>query len=106
MKGDFVLGESVEVIGSSKFVPIIHGKFGVARKGLFVHITADLFDLGYIGKATFQLYATQRIRLYCNSKISQVSFWNTTGKITLYSGKYQNGSGPQVSQIHKSLKNL
>lgn len=99
-RGDFVLAESYETIGSHKYVPLIHGKSGIARKGLFVHITSDLVDLGYLGKITLQLYATQKIVIYRKMKIAQVSFWLAHGEITLYNGKYQHGSGPQASKIH------
>ncbi len=103
-KGDFVLGHSKEIIGSKKFVPLIHAKSGIARLGLFVHITADLIDIGSIGNTTFQFYATRDIRLYSNMLIGQVSFWVPKGKIILYNGKYQNSIGPRASQIHKNFK--
>lgn len=99
-KGTFHLGSSVETIGSTKYVPIIHGKSGTARLGLFVHITADLIDIGYVGKTTFQLFATMPIMIYPNMKIAQVTFWNVDGDITLYEGKYQGGQGPQVSKTY------
>jgi dCTP deaminase len=98
-KGDFILAESLETIGSDKFVPIIHGKSGVARKGLFAHITANLVDIGYKGKITLQLYATQNVIIHKGMKIAQVTFWVAKGEITLYNGKYQNGIGPQASKI-------
>ena len=103
-KGDFILGHSREIIGSKKFVPLIHAKSGIARLGLFIHITADLIDIGSIGNTTFQLYATKNIRLYPNMLIGQVSFWVPKGKIVLYNGKYQNSNGPKASQIHKDFK--
>ena len=103
-KGDFILGNSKERIGSKKFVPIIHAKSGIARLGLFVHITADLIDIGYFGNATFQLYATRNIKVYPNMLIGQVSFWVPKGKIVLYKGKYQGSIGPTASQIHKDFK--
>jgi dCTP deaminase len=103
-KGDFILGHSGEIIGSRKFVPLIHAKSGIARLGLFVHITADIIDIGSIGNTTFQLYATKNIRLYPGMLIGQVSFWVPKGKIILYNGKYQNSVGPKASQIHKDFK--
>lgn len=103
-KGDFILGHSKEIIGSKKFVPLIHAKSGIARLGLFVHITADIIDIGSIGNTTFQLYATRDIRLYSGMLIGQVSFWVPKGKIILYNGKYQNSLGPKASQIHKDFK--
>jgi dCTP deaminase len=99
-KGDFILGHSIEIIGSDKYVPIIHAKSGIARLGLFVHITADLIDIGSKGNITFQLYATSKIRLYRGMHIGQVSFWVPKGKINLYKGKYFGSRGPQASKIH------
>jgi len=96
-KGSFHLGCSCEIIGSNHYVPIIHGKSGTARLGLFVHVTADLIDIGSIGTTTFQLYATLPVKVYPRMKIAQVSFWQPKGKIILYSGKYQHSKGPKAS---------
>lgn len=101
--GDFVLGHSVERIGSDFYVPIIHGKSGTARMGLFVHVTADLIDIGSHGVTTFQLYATLPVRIYPGMLIAQVSFWVPFGDINLYKGKYQNSVGPQVSKMYKNF---
>lgn len=103
-RGDFILGHSKEIIGSKKFVPLIHAKSDIARLGLFVHITSDLIDIGSIGNTTFQLYATKNIRIYPGMLIGQVTFWVPKGKIVLYNGKYQNSLGPKASQIHKDFK--
>ncbi|MFH1749824.1 MAG: dCTP deaminase [bacterium] len=96
-KGSFHLGCSVERIGSNFCVPIIHARSGMARLGLFVHVTADLIDIGSIGVTTFQLYATLPIRIYPGMKIAQVSFWQPKGEIELYKGKYQNSKSPRAS---------
>lgn len=101
---DFILGHSFERIGSTKFVPIIHAKSSIARLGLFVHVTADLIDIGSIGNVTFQLYATLPIRIYPRMLIGQVSFWVPKGKIVLYKGKYQGSTGPRASEAHKDFK--
>ena len=102
--GDFVLGHSKERIGSDFYVPIIHGKSGTARMGLFVHVTADLVDIGSHGVTTFQLYATLPVRLYPGMLIAQVSFWVPFGEIVLYKGKYQNSTGPRPSLTYKDFK--
>ncbi len=102
--GDFVLGHSKERIGSDFYVPIIHGKSGTARMGLFVHVTADLIDIGSHGVTTFQLYATLPVRLYPRMLIAQVSFWVPLGDIVLYKGKYQNSTGPIPSLTYKDFK--
>ena len=100
-KGSFHLGSSFETIGSDKFVPIIHAKSGIARLGLFVHVTADLIDIGSHGNVTFQLHATLPVKIYKGMKLAQVSFWVPEGEIELYSGKYQGSVGPQTSKSFK-----
>jgi dCTP deaminase len=102
--GDFVLGHSRERIGSDFYVPLIHGKSGTARMGLFVHVTADLIDIGSHGVSTFQLYATLPVKIYPNMPIAQVSFWVPFGDIVLYSGKYQNSKGPRPSLTYRDFK--
>lgn len=103
-QGEFVLGHSKEQIGSDFYVPLIHGKSGTARMGLFVHVTADLIDIGSYGVTTFQLYATLPVRLYPGMSIAQVSFWVPYGDIVLYDGKYQNSTGPRPSMGYKDFK--
>ena len=103
-KGDFVLGHSKERLGSDFYVPIIHGKSGTARMGLFVHVTADLIDIGSHGETTFQLYATLPVRIYEGMHIAQVSFWKPLGEIELYKGKYQDSTGPKTSMTYQDFK--
>ncbi|NUM60371.1 MAG: dCTP deaminase, partial [Bdellovibrionaceae bacterium] len=98
-KGEFILAETEEKIGSDFYVPLIHAKSGTARAGLFVHITADLIDIGSYGKSTLQLFATIPIIIYPGMKIAQVTFWQPQGEIELYQGKYQNSDGPMPSLI-------
>ena len=88
-QGSFHLGTTFEKVGSDHFVPILHAKSGTARQGLFVHVTADLIDIGSYGNLTLQLYATLPVKIYPGMSIAQVTFWQPLGEIKLYSGKYQ-----------------
>lgn len=97
-KGDFVVGHTAEKIGSTKFVPIIHGKSSIARLGLFAHITADLMDTGFYGNATLHLYATLPIKIYKGMLIGQISFWTTKGKISMYKKVGKNKKAPENSK--------
>jgi len=101
--GEFVLGETFELIGSDHYVPIIHAKSGTARLGLFVHVTADLIDIGSHGRSTLQLYATLPVRIYPMMKIAQVTFWKPKGEIKLYAGKYAGSTGPVASMSYKDF---
>ena len=82
-KGDFVLGSSKEVIGSDCYVPLIHAKSGIARLGLFVHVTADLIDIGYKGNITFQLYSVNRLKIYKTGRLMNVKDKIRTEDISL-----------------------
>lgn len=95
------LGATTEVIGSSEYVPIIRGRSSVARLGVFVHVTADLIDLGSFGQLTLQLHAVQPTRLYPGMEIGQVTFWRPFGTKVQYSGKYQASSGPVASKSYE-----
>ncbi|MFD8261355.1 dCTP deaminase [Streptomyces griseoluteus] len=95
------LGSSVEVLGSTSYVPLIHSRSGAARLGLYVHCTADLIDIGSFGQVTFQLRAVQPVRVYAGDRLAQVTFWRSRGDIVLYGGKYQGSRGPQPSKIHR-----
>lgn len=97
------LGHTIERVGSKKYVPILRGKSSTGRVGLFIHITADLVDIGYFGQYTLMLHAVQPVRIYPNMRIGQVTFWKTLGKVVLYDGKYQNGKGPQASKVYKDF---
>lgn len=103
VQGDFVLGHSAETIGSDHYVPLIHAKSGIARLGLFVHVTADIIDIGSHGHVTFQLHSTLPIRLYPGMAIAQVTFWKPKGKIVLYDGRYQGSRGPRASEVHRDF---
>lgn len=103
-KGSFYLGATEEKIGSDYYVPLIHAKSNTARMGLFVHVTADLIDIGSYGVSTLQLFATLPVRIYPGMAIAQVTFWVPKGKIRLYKGKYQHSSGPITSLAYKDSK--
>ncbi|MCL2468914.1 MAG: dCTP deaminase [Alphaproteobacteria bacterium] len=103
-KCDFLVGHTAEIVGSDHFVPIIHARSSIARLGLFVHVTADLVDLGMHGNLSFQLYATLPIKLYPGMLIGQVSFWVPHGEIELYKGKYQGAGGPRSSEVYRDFK--
>ncbi|MEV6818517.1 dCTP deaminase [Nocardiopsis dassonvillei] len=98
--GEFLLAETDERLGSDHYVPLIHAKSGTARLGLFVHVTADLIDLGFTGRSTLQLYATLPVRIRPGMLIAQVTFWVPYGPVELYAGKYQGADGPRPSLSH------
>lgn len=49
------------------------------------------------------LHGVQPVRIYPNMRIGQVTFWKVLGDVVLYDGKYQDGSGPQASEVYKDF---
>ncbi|MEP3345025.1 MAG: dCTP deaminase [Litoreibacter sp.] len=99
-RGAFFLGNTREVMGSNHYAPIIRAKSSVARLGLFVHVTADLIDIGSVNQFTLQMYATHDVRIFAGMLVGQVTFWKPQGEISLYDGKYQGSRGPVASRSH------
>jgi dCTP deaminase len=98
------LGHTIETVGSDHYVPILRGKSSTGRMGLFVHITADLIDIGFKGRFTLMMHAVQPLRVYPGMRIGQVTFWQTVGEVDLYTGKYQGSSSPMASQVYKDFE--
>jgi dCTP deaminase len=98
------LGHTAETMGSDFYVPIIRARSSVARIGLFVHVTADLIDIGSYNQWTLQLHAIQPVRVYAGMLVGQVTFWCIKGDVTLYKGKYQGSKGPMESEIYRDFE--
>jgi len=98
------LGFTNEIIGSDYYVPVITGRSSTGRLGLFVQITSDLVDIGFTGRLTLQLHATQKVKIYKGMKIGQIMFWKVFGDVDLYKGKYQNSKGPRESEVWRDFK--
>ncbi len=97
------LAHTFETMGSCHYVPILRGRSSIGRLGLFVHITADLIDIGSINQWTLMLHAVQEVIIYPGMLIGQVTFWKVKGNIVLYKGKYQGSKGPMESMIYKDF---
>ncbi|MBU6372656.1 MAG: dCTP deaminase [Alphaproteobacteria bacterium] len=76
--GGLYTAESRETFGSSRYVPIVHGKSSIARAGLFVHVNGDMVDLGVVAPFTFQLVPTAPILVRPGMAIAQVTFWTVS----------------------------
>lgn len=98
---ELYIGSTKEIIGSTRYVPMIFGRSSVARLGLFVQITAPLGDLGYLGQWSLQLHAIRPLRIYPDMRIGQVLFVEACGEPGEgYDGAYQGARGPQGSLLH------
>ncbi|QHF22878.1 dCTP deaminase [Rathayibacter sp. VKM Ac-2804] len=97
------LASTFEVMGSDHYVPIIRAKSSIARLGLFIHVTADLIDIGSVNRWTLQLHAVQPLIIYPGMLIGQVTFWEPVGGISLYDGKYKGSMSAMASLAYKDF---
>ena len=74
-RNKYYFAESHEKIIVKDLVPILHTKSGVARKGMFSHITADLLQVTHDGTVLLQIFPTMDIIIYPHQRIAQLSFW-------------------------------
>ena len=95
------LGTTVEEIGSKKFVTSLIGRNSIAKLGMFLQITADLGQLGKAHKWTLEIKVVQRLRIYPNMKVGQVTFWVPKGDIDIQKTEfYAQQDEPYPSQLY------
>ncbi len=99
--GHLYLGHTVEKMGAARYVPMIFARSSIARLGLFVQITAPLGDIGFIGQWTLQLTPVHDLRVYPGMALGQILFFEASGEIDPYDGKYQGAQGPVASRGEK-----
>lgn len=85
------------------YVPMIEGKSGLGRLGLFIHITAGFGDAGYCGCWTLEIHCVQPVRIYPQMRICQIYFHEMSGPCTPYNGSYQNATTTLPSRFYTSF---
>lgn len=95
------LGNTVERIGSDKYVTQLIGRSSVGRLGLFLQITAPLGHVGCCHSWTLELKVVEPLRIYPNMKIGQVTFWCIDGPYEKYKGNYTKYNHAQISEFYK-----
>lgn len=93
------LGHTIEIVGSTRYVPLLEGRSSVGRLGLHVQITAPIGDIGFTGQWTLHLNPVQPVRVYAHMQIAQIMFEAALGEVVLYDGKYQGAVGPRPSEM-------
>lgn len=101
--GRLYLGETVEVIGSTRFRPSVTGKSGVGRLGIGVHKTAGLIECGFLGTVTLEISVVEPVRIYADQLIGQIEFAAVMGDVVLYDGSYVDQRGPTASRLWRSF---
>lgn len=106
MPGRIYLGRTMERTRTDCFVPMLEGRSSVGRLGIFIHATAGFGDVGFDGFWTLELSVVQPVVVYPGVEICQIYYHTIDGKYDKYSrntGKYQNNTGVQTSQLWRDF---
>ena len=109
--GDFVLAETQETLElADNIIARLEGRSSLARIGIIVHSTADLFDPGWIGTPTLELANLGNIpvKLYPGMRICAFTFAKLSSSVNVnYSSKplnkYTGQKGSEISQFDKDI---
>lgn len=104
--GIVYLGKTNESTFTDKYVPMLEGRSSIGRLGIHIHITAGFGDIGFNGKWTLEIVATQHVVIYPNVEIAQIYYHTVQGDTSIQytSGKYQNATDVQTSQLYKEFQ--
>ena len=82
------------------------GRSSVGRLGLCVHVTAGFGDVGFKGRWTLEMVATEHVRVYPGMKICQIYYHTVCGEILdEYSGKYVGQEAATPSRLFREMGN-
>lgn len=102
--GRLYLAKTLERTETNGVVPVLYGRSSAARLGMSVTLGAGLGDTGYAGVWTLAITVTQPVKIYKNMKLAQVVFYEVSGDVVPYDGKYQNSTDISPSQYNKEVK--
>jgi dCTP deaminase len=98
------LGRTIEHTTTKNLVPMLEGRSSIGRLGLSVHLTAGFGDVGFSGFWTLEFSCVQPIRIYPETEICQIYYYEIEGDFEEYrSNKYQNNKGCQPSMLYKDF---
>ena len=80
----------------------VHGRSSLARKGLFIHVSAGFIDPGFSGQITLECInvSGEPITLLSGDRVAQICFYTLDGESKKpYDGRYQHQRGPTESRF-------
>lgn len=103
--GILYLGSTNEKTMCNDLIPCIDGKSSIGRLGIFTHITAGFGDVGFHGTWTLEITVVHPIRIYPNTRICQIYFYEPCGDTSIqYNGKYQYQDSATESRMFKDFE--
>lgn len=103
--GILYLGNTVEAVGSDKYIPMYEGRSSMARLGIQSHLSAGFGDIGFSRQWTLEISVVHPVKVYAGMRIGQVYFHRINAvhntPENMYHGKYTEQIGPQPSLAYK-----
>ena len=101
----FYLGHTVERIGGITCASELYANLSTALCGVFIQTSAPLGHTGAVIRWTLEITVVHPVRLYAGMRIGKICFWETLGKNTSYSGRYNGSDSVVVSRIIEDGEN-
>lgn len=104
--GSVYIASTEEWTETQNLVPMLVGRSSVGRLGLGVHVTAGFGDVGFKGRWTLEMVATEPVRIYPHMKICQIYYQTVAGEILEeYNGKYVGQQAATPSRLYQEIGN-
>lgn len=104
--GRVYIASTEEWTETRNLVPMLVGRSSVGRLGLGVHVTAGFGDVGFRGRWTLEMVATEPVRVYPGMEICQIYYHTVAGEILDgYSGKYVGQKAATPSRLFQEMGN-
>lgn len=102
--GCVYIASTEEWTETRNLVPMLVGRSSVGRLGLGVHVTAGFGDVGFKGRWTLEMVATEPVRVYPGMKICQIYYHTICGVILdEYAGKYVGQEAATPSRLYQEM---
>jgi dCTP deaminase len=93
------LGETLEVIGSTRNACELYGNLSIATLGVWIQVSAPLGHTGAIIRWTLEIRVAQPVRLHRGMLIGKVAFWSVNGDVVQYDGRYADSVAVTQSRL-------
>jgi dCTP deaminase len=97
--GRFYLGETGEVLGSTRFAATLYATRSLASLGMWIHFSAPLGHTGAVIRWTLEIRVAHRLVVYPGMPIGKIAFWCPYGTVVPYDGRYLSSTTVRASAI-------
>lgn len=97
--GCFYLGETREILGSTRFAATLYATRSLASMGMWIHFSAPLGHTGAVIRWTLEIQVAHRIVVYPGMPVGKIAFWCPYGTVVPYEGRYRSSTTVRPSAM-------